>query len=377
MTNAARIRQDSLTHFQVQNIVKSTEPSTTTLSPVLCATAIRRQSLTGAAKVSKEQGKRILEEASRKRSESFPEGIAAALQNLKLEQRQDVNRVVQPSLQTDTVIAANKEQSISEPAPGVAASSLLSKSVLTPEKKKGGSRAQHRLQSETGSSVPITLQPALTVSDSYLPEMSRPVSLLIASLGNPPPYHSTRHSAAHIVLQHLRSSLNLQPFAHKSNAYGGGHVSVGSGVVKPEYTLYQSPSLMNISGPPLLKAWKYHTGQTDIAGCVPALVVLHDELDLEAGKLRVRRGNGSARGHNGLKSVQSSFGGGGILEQLGDRYVKIGVGIGRPPGGSKASGDVSAYVLGQLTAREKEVLENATGELEGLLWQEMMKIGNS
>lgn len=206
---------------------------------------------------------------------------------------------------------------------------------------------------------------------------SRSASFLVASLGNPPPYHSTRHSAAHIVLRALQSSMNLPSFAQKSKSYGGGHVCLGTDVGRPEFTLYQSAVQMNVSGPPLLKAWKHFAGQQDIAGRTPALVVLHDEMEIQPGSIKVRRGNGSAKGHNGIKSVQNSFSGGGLLDALGDRFVKIAIGIGRPAGGSRQSNDVSAYVLGQLTSREKDGLDAVAGQVEGVLYQELARIQQS
>jgi len=132
---------------------------------------------------------------------------------------------------------------------------------------------------------------------------------------------------------------------------------------------------MNVSGPPLLKAWKQFSQLSDGAGRVTGLVVLHDEMEIEAGRLKVRRGNGSAKGHNGIKSVQQSLQGAGLLEGLGARFIKIGIGIGRPVGGTRDSRDVSAYVLGQLTSREKEGLEGCARELESVLYQEMGRIG--
>lgn len=213
--------------------------------------------------------------------------------------------------------------------------------------------------------------------DMATPAPLRPISLLVASLGNPPPYHSTRHSAAHIVLQHLQSSLELPLFRQKSKPYGGGHISVGADIGRPEITLYQSAVLMNISGPPLLKAWRHFCGIQDAAGRTPGLVVLHDEMEIEPGRLKVRRAQHSIKGHNGLKSVQSSLLSAGPLGPEPNKYLKIGVGIGRPAGGSRQSDDVSAYVLGQLTSKEKEGLQQCTGELAMTLYRELEKMSKT
>lgn len=210
--------------------------------------------------------------------------------------------------------------------------------------------------------------------------MSRTVSLLVASLGNPPPYHSTRHSAAHIVLRSLQTQLSLPPFTLKSKPWASGSVSRGADTGHPEFTLWQSPSLMNVSGPSVLKAWKQFLalsgGASQNSDVVTGLVVLHDEMEINPGLIKVRRGgNSSVKGHNGLKSVQASLSGPGLLEGLGDRFVKVGIGIGRPPGGSRESRDVSAYVLGQVTPREKDGLERAVGEVAGVLRGEITRLG--
>ena len=103
--------------------------------------------------------------------------------------------------------------------------------------------------------------------------------------------------------------------------------------------------------------------------------MLHDELETSPGVLKVRQGpEVSERGHNGIKSVINSLRGAGLLSTLGERFVRIGVGIGRPQ--SREKDAVSAYVLGQITWAEKEGIEARVGELEGILQTEMARIGS-
>ena len=102
-------------------------------------------------------------------------------------------------------------------------------------------------------------------------------------------------------------------------------------------------------------------------------VVLHDELELPLGQLKVKSGNSSAKGHNGIKSVQASLQGAGLLDRLGPNFVRVGVGIGRPF--SRERDDVSQYVLGQMTSSEKEKIESAVDVLEGLLTKEAERVG--
>jgi PTH1 family peptidyl-tRNA hydrolase len=120
---------------------------------------------------------------------------------------------------------------------------------------------------------------------------------------------------------------------------------------------------MNASGPAILKAFKTFTSQhVRSPDYETGLVVLHDELELELGKLKIKRGDGSAKGHNGIKSVQQSLQGAGLMESLGARFIKVGVGIGRPL--SRERDEVSGYVLGELSSGERRKIEAAA---EGLM----------
>jgi len=128
---------------------------------------------------------------------------------------------------------------------------------------------------------------------------------------------------------------------------------------------------MNVSGPTLLKAWKYFSSihRSEFTG----LVLLHDELELPLGQVKIRRGNASAKGHNGIKSVQASLQGGGLLDKLGQDFIKIGVGIGRPV--SRERDDVSKFVLGQMNENEKEKIIGVAENVEQLLMKEAERIG--
>lgn len=192
-----------------------------------------------------------------------------------------------------------------------------------------------------------------------------PARLFIASLGNPPPLHTTRHSAGHVALRSLITRLNF-PTPRRTPSYTDGAISA-----TPTYTFYQSPTYMNTSGPTLLKAWRSFSSEHGLANS--GLVILHDELEAPLGQLKVKNGNSSAKGHNGIKSVQASLQGAGLLDQLGQNFVRIGVGIGRPV--SREREDVSQFVLGQMTPRERETVEGTAGSLESLLTKEAERIG--
>ncbi|KAK5100033.1 hypothetical protein LTR70_007995 [Exophiala xenobiotica] len=404
-TCCSRIRKDSLSHLQIQQAIHSGSQAAS--SPALCSLRVHSRLVPGSPRVSEEQGKRILREASRKRSEPFPEEIAEALRNFKIEQKSRHANIDGP--EASVAGPATVEQSISEPTseqtPSKDPPTAKDNAQPTTDRKLSLTRPHSPTSQRKPTRSPrpqpppsdpqalftksvrhlraassINLASTTTTDPSTASTtMSRPVSLLIASLGNPPPYHSTRHSAAHLVLKSLQQSLSLPPFTPKHKSYGGGHISIGADVGRPEFTLYQSAVQMNISGGPLLKAWRHFSQLSDGAGRTAGLIVLHDEMEIAPGNLKVRYAGGSAKGHNGVKSVQQALQSAHMINintqaGLGKRFIKVGVGIGRPAGDTRTSKDVSAFVLGQLTSREKDGLEKCAVELEGLLFQEMARI---
>jgi peptidyl-tRNA hydrolase, PTH1 family len=175
--------------------------------------------------------------------------------------------------------------------------------------------------------------------------MAAPVRLLICSIGNPSPYLNTLHSAGHTVLTSLAASLS-HPSFQKSRAYGNGLISSG-----PIYTLWQSSSLMNISGTGVAAAWRQFLKD---GGAEARLIVVHDELELDLGEVHVRSGNLSAKGHNGLKSIKE------VLR--GVEYTRIGVGIGRPQ--SRDPNVVATYVLRRMSGVERSKIEGCVGKVE-------------
>ena len=156
---------------------------------------------------------------------------------------------------------------------------------------------------------------------------------LVVGLGNPgDKYAATRHNVGYMALDELAGELTPVPGVKAL-------VQVRDGVAYARSTTY-----MNTTGEavgPLAKQ----------LGVAPErIIVVHDELDLPAGKVRVKLG-GNENGHNGLKS---------ITEHLGTRdYLRVRMGIGRPPQGmavpdwvlSPIDGDIS----GQVTLAAKAV----------------------
>jgi PTH1 family peptidyl-tRNA hydrolase len=108
-------------------------------------------------------------------------------------------------------------------------------------------------------------------------------------------------------------------------------------------TLLKPTTFMNLTGSALAK---YRSDD---------LILVHDDLDLEPGTVRVKVGGG-AGGHNGLRSV---------IQNIGPDFVRVRVGIGRPPAGTPLG--VTDYVLGRMDSVVKETLPRAADAVEFLI----------
>lgn len=182
--------------------------------------------------------------------------------------------------------------------------------------------------------------------------VARAAPLLICSLGNPgSTYANTMHSAGHTVLKKLSERLEFQSY-QKSRPHGSGLVSKPATPSDSDWTLWQSTSLMNISGKGVKAA--HNTWAQDKAAGEGKLVIVHDELEkpLGAVNLNIRQG-ASAKGHNGLKSIMSSIG--------NVPFVRIGIGIGRPV--SREPKDVANYVMRKMTPVERAKIEGCVDEV--------------
>ena len=131
--------------------------------------------------------------------------------------------------------------------------------------------------------------------------------------------------------------------------------------VEEDWTFWQSTSLMNVSGKGVGRAYnewlrgiRSQYGDSKIEG---RLVVIHDELESQLGKVTIKDGSASAKGHNGLKSCQASLG--------GTKWWRVGVGIGRPE--SREPDVVARYVLSKVSGSERDKLEkSAVGVVKAL-----------
>jgi peptidyl-tRNA hydrolase, PTH1 family len=189
--------------------------------------------------------------------------------------------------------------------------------------------------------------------------------VLVLSIGNPGAYLNTLHSAGHVALEALRRELMLPPFA-QSRLFGSPSAPTTTTIASgdwPRYTLMQSPTLMNVSGPWVAKAWRgalKAQGDDETSRAVGriGLLVIHDDLEEALGVLKVRPWTRSHRGHNGLKSIGTKL---RPAEFKGAQWARLSVGIGRPDERDKMS--VSDYVLRQMSIEERTALDDLGPDL--------------
>jgi PTH1 family peptidyl-tRNA hydrolase len=157
---------------------------------------------------------------------------------------------------------------------------------------------------------------------------------LIVGLGNPgAEYANTRHNVGFKVLDALAAHLGANYWKLRSNALVAEVTLDGQKIV-----LAKPQTFMNRSGN-AVKGLCTHYGFA-----AADILIIHDELDLPAGELRLKVGGGHA-GHNGLRSLH---------EKLGASYNRLRIGIGRPPGQMPAANFVLQVIKGS-TLEDLEV----------------------
>jgi PTH1 family peptidyl-tRNA hydrolase len=168
---------------------------------------------------------------------------------------------------------------------------------------------------------------------------------LIAGLGNPgAQYADTRHNIGFMAIDAL---------ARRASFTSKFHSEVVTHTIDGEKCLLLKPqTYMNNSGRAIQSAMTFYK--------IPLhnVIVLHDEIDLPLGKIRIKQGGG-ANGHNGLKDID---------QLVGDNYWRIRLGVGRPEG----QAPVHDYVLGRFTSEQMADVERLLKELTdkfALFWQ--------
>ncbi|HEY7052222.1 MAG TPA: aminoacyl-tRNA hydrolase [Mycobacterium sp.] len=156
-------------------------------------------------------------------------------------------------------------------------------------------------------------------------------AVLVVGLGNPGPvYAKSRHNVGFVVADLLAARAGSTFKAHKRS---GADVATGRLAGRP-VIIGKPRSYMNESGRQVTALAKFYSA--------PAadLIVIHDELDIDFGRIRLKFGGGVA-GHNGLRSVASALG--------TNDFHRVRIGIGRPPGRKEPA----AFVLENFTAAQR------------------------
>lgn len=162
--------------------------------------------------------------------------------------------------------------------------------------------------------------------------------VIIAGLGNPgTKYAKTRHNVGFRVLDLLSEE-------HRITLQGKDLYELGKGMIEAQESILLKPlTFMNRSGLALKKLLKKRSLLPE--ELQNRLIVVHDDLDLETGTIRIRR-NGSSGGHKGVES---------IINELGTKdFIRVKIGIGR-------EGDIPAeeYVLSSFKAPERDLIREA------------------
>jgi PTH1 family peptidyl-tRNA hydrolase len=172
---------------------------------------------------------------------------------------------------------------------------------------------------------------------------------LVVGLGNPgPQYEKTRHNVGFMVVDALAARERARFSVHKKS----GADAVTIRLAGRQVILAKPRTYMNLSGKPVAALARFFSVDPG------NLVVVHDELDLDYGTLRLKMGGGEG-GHNGLRSISQALG--------TKDYLRTRVGIGRPPGRM----DPADYVLKPFSTVERKeldlVCEEAADAVELLL----------
>jgi PTH1 family peptidyl-tRNA hydrolase len=178
-------------------------------------------------------------------------------------------------------------------------------------------------------------------------EHASTLELLVAGLGNPgPQYERDRHNVGWMVVDELARRRDVSFKAKFNGRLGESRIDDRRvALLKPE-------TFMNESGRSISAAARFYKVP------IEQVLVVHDEVDLEVGRLQARAGGGLA-GHNGLRSIAQMLGGAGFL--------RLRVGVGRPGRGDPR--DVADYVLAPFEPHEDrdELVARAADAVEALV----------
>ncbi|MBQ8208842.1 MAG: aminoacyl-tRNA hydrolase [Clostridia bacterium] len=172
-----------------------------------------------------------------------------------------------------------------------------------------------------------------------------PISYLVVGLGNPgDKYFHTRHNAGFLALDYISQKANARIDRSKFKALVGE-----ANIANKRVLLMKPQTFMNNSGEAVAEAANFYKIKPE------NIIVIFDDISLDVGRMRVRR-DGSAGGHNGMKSIIACIG--------SDKFPRIKIGVGQKP---HPDYDLADWVLSEFGKEDKEKLFNMFGYVnEGL-----------
>ena len=172
---------------------------------------------------------------------------------------------------------------------------------------------------------------------------------LIVGLGNPgEKYQYTRHNIGYMAIDNIVSAQQDYKIKKKFNS-----IIYETIIDKNRTILIKPETYMNNSGDAVSQIANFYKIDSK------NILVLHDELDIPFGKIRIKSGGGNA-GHNGLKSIS---------KKIDNNYTRVRLGIGHP--GNKER--VNGHVMGNFTGSEKEKLNQILNYLTNNIYEILNK----
>ena len=181
---------------------------------------------------------------------------------------------------------------------------------------------------------------------------------IVVGLGNPgPAYTNTRHNVGFVAIDALASKLGVKVDRVKYSAYTATAVIGGKTVL-----LMKPTTFMNLSGQAVRQAARYYAIEPE------KVLVIFDDVSLAPGRIRVRA-DGSAGGHNGIKS---------LISELGSQaFPRVKIGVGERP---HPDYDLADWVLGKFSSEDRKkidtAVENACGAVEALIEKGVTEAAN-
>ena len=156
--------------------------------------------------------------------------------------------------------------------------------------------------------------------------------ILIVGLGNPgKQYEKTRHNIGFDVIDYMANKYNIDVNREKFKGI------CGEGFIENKKVILLKPlTYMNLSGESIRESVNFYKLEDD------EIIVVYDDISLDIGSLRIRE-NGSAGGHNGIKSIIQNLG--------GDKFPRVKVGVGQP------KDNLVNHVLGKFSKEDREHIE--------------------